>query len=154
MYNIQSIKKEMITRIIVLAVLFFLFNDLTYSQTQKVSQIVSNGETLKKNDVINSLSKSLSKDQLKAVEPFVSQSFQGLNQKNKASAEDGIKKFKNYMTTSRINNSNKWQDCGTYCDHENDYGKYTFCYWKCIANGGPPSKTSIPATVKPANVGK
>lgn len=120
--------------------MFFELINSSYSQVQNASQIKNKTEMLTKEEVLKALSKSLSKEQLKSVEPFISQSFQGINQNNKTMAIGGIKNFKDFITNVARDNDprsdNKWQDCGTYCDPKPFY-EYGFCYWKCIANGGP-----------------
>jgi hypothetical protein len=121
----------------VLAITFLVFINLTYSQAQNASKIKYKGESLTKEDVLKAVSNGLSPKQLKTIEPFIAQSFQGINQKNKTLTVEGIKNFKDFVTSiTRDNADNKWQDCGTYCDPKPFY-EYGFCYWKCIANGGP-----------------
>lgn len=148
MYAIQKSKKTM-KYFIVFAITLLAISNMAYSQSQNVSQIKYKGEILTKKNVLQTLSKSLTKDELKTIEPYVSKSFQGINQKNKALTDKGIHEFKNFMTNvSRISLNNKWQDCGTYCDSKDDPASYGFCYWKCIFNGGPSKINRITKDIK------
>ncbi len=129
----EFLKNEFSKMAIFLSIsMFFSF----VTSAQKSLAIRNGKETITKASLMKTLGRSLSKRDLAEVEPFIDQSFRGVNSKNMVQTQGGIKGFNN----SSVIAMTKWITCGDYCDDINDPAQYGFCYWKCVIKGGPPAK--------------
>lgn len=141
MYALK-IREKLTIKLIVIFICLNGFAYTTCAQLQNNSAIKLNGEVITSESVIAHLSKSLSKDKVQIARAYVLESFQGVNQNNKAMVDKGIQQFKDFVIANIARS--KWEACGDHCEGENDPVSYGFCYWKCIANGGPPAPTPTP----------
>ena len=114
-----------------------------FAQTSSTLAITNGKETITKQALLKSLSRSLTREEIKQVEPFIDKSFTGISKKNKTQTQEGINDFKNSPIVARLS---KWITCGDHCSSINDPTEYGFCYWKCILNGGPEG--SAPKSAK------